>query len=371
MRTVGVEEELLIVEPGAGEPVALASLILDTREPPPGPVAGGGIEHELQEQQLEIGSRPHLTLSGLARDLRQWRRNADDSARRAGARVAALGTSPLVVDPTTVPTRRYRSMAERYALLEHEQLTCGCHVHVSVESDAEAVAVIDRIRVWLPVLTALSSNSPYWQGRDTGYASYRSQVWARWPSSGPIEVQGSPEAYRDLIRGLLRTEAVMDDHMVYFDARLSATYPTVEVRVSDVCLWLHDTVVLAGLVRALVETAAAEWRDGRPAPAVPAAVIRAAAWHASRWGVTADLVHPRDGVPRPAEEVVRDLVASVGSALEACGDAGFVVKGIDRLLARGSGAERQRSAVRGSGELAGAVLDAIECTHDETTIPDL
>ncbi|HEV7196165.1 MAG TPA: glutamate-cysteine ligase family protein, partial [Pedococcus sp.] len=155
MRTVGVEEELLIVEPATGEALALASLLLDAVPPAPGAAVGGRMQHELQEQQIEIDSRPHLTLSGLAKDLREWRLAADASARRAGARVAALGTSPLEVVPTTVPTPRYRRMADRYALLEHEQLTCGCHVHVSVESDEEAVAVIDRIRVWLPVLLAL------------------------------------------------------------------------------------------------------------------------------------------------------------------------------------------------------------------------
>lgn len=100
---------------------------------------------------------------------------------------------------------RYQRMAQRYGLTEQEQLTCGCHVHVSVDSDAEAVGVLDRIRIWLPTLTALSANSPFWQGRDTGYASFRSQVWARWPSSGPIEVQGSTERYRALVQALLKS----------------------------------------------------------------------------------------------------------------------------------------------------------------------
>jgi glutamate---cysteine ligase / carboxylate-amine ligase len=366
VRTVGVEEELLIVEPTTGEAMALASLLLEGALAAPAPLAGDRIQHELQEQQIEIDSRPHLSLGALADDLRQWRAAADRAARLTGARVAALGTSPLPVVPTTVPSSRYRAMAERFALLEHEQLTCGCHVHVSVDSDDEAVAVADRIRVWMPVLTALSSNSPFWQGRDTGYASYRSQVWARWPSSGPIEVQGGAATYRSLVADLLRSEAVMDEGMVYFDVRVSAKYPTVEVRVCDVCLWLDDAVVIAGLVRALVETAAAEWRAGLPPPAVPAGVIRAAAWHASRWGAGADLVHPRDGVPRPAAEVVGALMEYVGRALADDGDAALVAEGLDRIMARGSGASRQRSASAGTAGLAGAVFDAVECTHDGT-----
>jgi carboxylate-amine ligase len=163
----------------------------------------------------------------------------------------------------------------------------------------------------------------------------------------------------------------MDDGMVYFDARLSAVYPTVEVRVSDVCLWLEDAVVLAGLVRALVETAADEWRDGRPPPRVPAGVLRAAAWNASRWGTSAELVHPRDGMPRAAADVVESLVAHVVPALERYGDAAFVASGLDRVMTRGSGAARQRAAGGGRSGVAGAVLEAIECTHDETAVPDL
>jgi carboxylate-amine ligase len=373
MRTVGVEEELLIVEPTTGQPLPLGSALVGGVEPahPGGSFHPGGLQHELQEQQLEIDTLPCVTLPALARDLRQWRTAADEAARKAGARVAALATSPLPVVPTTVPKARYQTMAERFALLEREQLTSGCHVHVSVESDDEGIAVIDRIRVWLPVLTALSANSPYWQGKDTGYASYRSMVWARWPSSGPIEVQGSVAAYRRLVDDLLRSESVLDHGMIYFDARLSATYPTVEVRVCDVCLHLEDAVVVAGLVRALVDTAADDWRAGRPPPDVPAGVLRGAAWHASRWGLAAQLVHPRDGMPRPAAAVVADLVAHVSPALEDNGDAAFVVKGVDRLLARGSGADRQRRASLGADDLSGVVRDAIECTHDDSAIPDL
>jgi carboxylate-amine ligase len=139
-------------------------------------------------------------------------------------------------------------------------------VHVQVADDDEGVAVLDRIRVWLPVLTALSANSPFWLGADSGYASYRSQAWGRWPSAGATELFGDAAAYRRLVGDVLATGTVLDDGMLYFDARLSASWPTVEVRVADVCLRAEDAVTLAGLTRALVETAARDAADGRPAP---------------------------------------------------------------------------------------------------------
>ena len=143
-----------------------------------------------------------------------------------------------------------------------EQLVCGRHVHVSVESDDEAVAVLDRVRVWLPSLLALSANSPFWQGKDTGYASFRSQMMSRWPTSGPPPRLGSAEAYRSLVTDMVESGVLLDEGMVYFDARVSFRYPTVEIRAADVCLDARDTVLVAALCRGLVETAARQWRSG-------------------------------------------------------------------------------------------------------------
>ncbi|WP_228985061.1 YbdK family carboxylate-amine ligase, partial [Streptomyces sp. DH12] len=148
--------------------------------------------------------------------------------------VAALATSPLPVSPAVGVNERYRWMERQYGIATREQLVLGCHVHVSVESDEEGVAVLDRLRPWLAVLTALSANSPFWQGKDSGYASYRSRVWQRWPSAGPTELFESPERYHRRVADMVATGAILDEGMIYFDARLSERYPTVEVRVSDV-----------------------------------------------------------------------------------------------------------------------------------------
>ena len=163
--------------------------------------------------------------------------------------------------PELTVKSRYQAMTEHFGLTTSEQLTCGCHVHVGVESPEEGVAVLDRIRPWLPVLLAISANSPYWQGQDTGYASFRSQAWNRFPSAGPTGVFGSVEGYRSYADALVATGVLLDHAMIYFDARLSDRYPTVELRVAD-------TVLIATLARALVETAVTSWRHHAPAPTV-------------------------------------------------------------------------------------------------------
>ena len=373
MRTVGVEEELLLVDPTSGEPLSVAGAVLTQAERAfrvspaavdhsDGEGPGGTLERELQQEQLEIDTRPRTDLGELGVELVEWRRRADTAARAVGARVAALATSPLPVTPRTTPKDRYLRMGEQFGLTHAEQLTCGCHVHVSVESPAEGVAVLDRIRVWLPVLTALSANSPYWQGQDSHYASFRSQAWGRWPSAGPIEVQGSVRHYRALVADLLGTGVLLDEAMAYFDARLSARYPTVEIRVADVCLRAQDAVLVAALCRALVDTAAEEDRHGSNAPAVPSALLRLATWRAGRSGIEGVLVDPADWRPRPAPEVIAALLDHVRPALVRSGDLSRVEAGLDDVLARGTGARRQRTVLGRSGRLPDVVLDAVELT---------
>ena len=176
MRTVGVEEELLLVEQQTGAPTAIAERLLQRwksdADSDPGAESdeafAGAIEGELQQQQIEVDSAPCTSLTDLGHQILDWRRQADALARTSAGRVVAIATSPLPVSPEMMPSTRYRKMAERFGLTTIEQLTCGCHVHVGVDSSAEGIGVIDRIRIWLPVLIALSANSPFWQGNDSG-----------------------------------------------------------------------------------------------------------------------------------------------------------------------------------------------------------
>lgn len=369
VRSIGVEEELLLVDETSGRAVAVAAAALQYAD---GYLIGdasdadapeGTLEPELQQQQLEINTRPCADITELVGEVRRFRELADLAARDAGARVAALATSPVPVAPRLTLKTRYQRLADRFGLTTSEQLTGGCHVHVEVASEDEAVGVLDRIRVWLPVLLACSANSPYWQGTDTGYDSFRSQAWSRWPTAGPTDVFGSAAGYREQVEGVLATDPALDTGMLYFDARIAQNYPTVEVRIADVCLEAVDTALLAALARALVETAAEEWTSGEPAPSVPTIVLRMASWRAGRSGLREELLDPRSGKPRPAAEVVAALLAHAGPALAQAGDEARAEHGLERLLRDGTGASRQRAVLRRTGDLAAVVRDAVERTQ--------
>ena len=371
VRSIGVEEELLIVEPGTGRPRALACAVIRAAgrgaaeagagepcadEPSAGePDAMQPLEFELQEQQLEIDTRPCHSLDELSRELRRCRATAAAAAARAGVTVAALGTSPVAVHPEIAPMSRYQAMAVAFGLTAREQLTCGCHVHVGISSAEEGVAVLDRIQPWLATLLALSANSPFWQGVDSAYASFRYQAWGRWPCSGPTGQFGSAEAYQATVRQMIDTRTLLDSGMVYFDARLSQHYPTIEVRIADVCQHADDAVLIAALVRGLVETEARNWR-------VRTEQLRLAAWRASRSGLDDVLIDPVTFRPDKAAAVTGLLVEHVRDALADAGDTRLVTDLLDAVLHRGNGATAQRLEYQRRGRLVDVIAAAATTT---------
>ncbi|MGY2066339.1 carboxylate-amine ligase [Blastococcus sp. SYSU DS0619] len=381
MRTVGVEEELLVVDadgipvPQAPEALTVAAHRGEGEDVEQHDRAERGEETgvpdtarlmpELKAQQLELGTPVCSTLGEVHDQLRHWRDRADAAAGAVGARVAALATSPVAVEPVPTEGERYEQLVDTFGRTAEEVLTCGCHVHVSVADDEEGVAVLNRIRVWLPVLTAITANSPFWQGRDSSYASYRSEVWHRWPSAGPNGPFADAADYHAVVDAVLATGTVLDTGMVYFDARLSATWPTVEVRTADVALHVEDAVTLAGLVRGLVETAAREARAGVAPPEMRAEVLRLATWRAGRSGLSGDLVHPHTGRPARAADVLGDLLGHVRAALADAGDEAPIRDGLDALLSRGTGADLQRRVHRETGSLAAVVRAAVDVTAGE------
>lgn len=371
MRTVGVEEELLLVDGRTGRARSVASRALAIAaewgaDEPQGWQAGGAIQPELQEQQVETGTAPQQTMSGLDADLRRWRRAADLTAHEAGARIVATGTSPLPVEPQLTNKPRYAEMTSRFGITVREQLTCGCHVHVAVESLDEAVGVMDRVRGWLPVLLALSSNSPFWQGEDSGYASFRSQVWLRWPSAGPTDLFGTAAAYRAHVDDLMSMGVLLDEAMIYSDIRPSHHYPTIEIRVSDVCLETRVTTLIAALCRGLVETAFAEWQREEPPLSISPALLRLANWQASRYGLTGKLFDPQVAAPVPARTAVERLVEYVAPALRDLDDLALVEQRVQHVLEAGTGATRQLRTWKKTGRLLDVVTDLANVTVGHT-----
>ncbi|WP_181072744.1 MULTISPECIES: glutamate--cysteine ligase [unclassified Rathayibacter] len=358
-RTFGVEEEYLLVDAGTFLPTPAAPLLL-------GSVRGSvavALAAELKAEQIEAVGAPARTHDALLAGLREGRRLADDAAREVGARAVAVATSPAAFEPHLSADERYDRMAERFGLVAREQFTCGLHVHVGIGSPEEGIAVLDRLRGWLPALLALSTNSPLSAGVDTGFASWRYQSWGRWPTAGPVGIWGDLEQYRSVVASLTSCGVLLDEGMLYFDARLSRAHPTVEVRIADVPLHAEDSALIAVLIRAIAETAVRDAGAGVPPVPLPTPVIAVSSWLASRHGTTGDLIDPVDGCPAPASAVLARLLDHAGRALAESGDEEVAACGVERVLTRGTGAERQRAVWERTASAAEVIADAAEATR--------
>lgn len=356
-RQIGIEEELLLVD-AVGAPAPRADELLARCAAADDLEAGTQLHHEFFQSQAEVVTPPLRVLGDAASHLRSGRESLSRAGADLGVSPLAVGTPVLAAPPGPfVEHERFARIAKHYAGLGVESLMCALHVHVEVADRGEGVAVIDRVRPWLPLLVALSGNSPFWHGRDMGFASWRSQLWRIWPSSGPHEVFGDEAAYDALIERLLHDQAILDVGLLNLEVRLSARYPTVEFRVADVCTSLDDTLLVAALARALTETAAREARAGSgPAP-WRVDSLRSAAWRAGRFGVSDRLVDPVGRSLVPAATAFSTLLDHVRDALDEAGDLALVTAGLERVVRTGGGADHQRRAAGAEVDLHAVVED--------------
>jgi len=341
---VGVEEEFHTVDLKKGLLLPRAGRLLERL-----PAQRFGAE--LQRSVVETNSRPYVHLIDLAEDLAALRRSVIAAAEPLGLGIVAAGTVPVVdLDALKVtPDPRYENMLDEYQALAREQLICGAQVHVDVSDRDLAVAVAHRVAPWLSALLALSASSPFWLGTDTGYASYRTLLWWRWPTTGAMGSFASAAEYDRTVAGLVRSGVISDPGMIYFDVRPSSHLPTVELRICDACPRVEDVVLLAGLFRALVMTHIGAVTAGEPPLPIRGELIRAATWRAARSGTEGELVDPAEGNPVPAADLVQRLLTDLRPALETTGDWELVAELAETALARGSSAARQRAAFASGG----------------------
>jgi carboxylate-amine ligase len=351
--TIGVEEEYQIVDVKTRELHPRALRIL------PGAKAAVGdqVTPEMYLSQIEIGTPVCRDLAEVRDELTRLRREVGAAAERQGSRIAAAGTHPFShwEDQEITPRRRYTGIADEYEQLAREHLIYGCHVHVGIRDREAAIQVMNRARLWLSPLLALAANSPFWLGRDTGYASYRTEIWRRWPMAGTPHVFGSRLEYERLVEALVATGSVADATKIYWDVRPSARFETLEFRVTDVCLTVDEAVMIAGLIRALARTCHGQVMREEPLAPVRPELLRAAKWRAARYGLDAELIDVEKGEAVAAHDLVERLLARLRGALEEDG-AWEEVSGLVRATLRGgNGAGRQRAAFERDNSFEGVV----------------
>lgn len=346
--TFGVEEEFHLVDPVTfaltpSPALAAAAMRGD---------AGVRLHAEISTTQLETATGICTTLAEVRAELAVARGQAAVAAAQAGVALLAASTHPFATwrEQALTPAPRYEAMVERWAHLALQNDICGCHVHVGVPDLDTAVAVMDRARPYLPVLLAMTGSSPFHDGVDTGYESYRTLWWSRWPVSGAPEHLGGGAQFHEVVEAMVASGVVADSSNLYWDVRPSSHLPTVEFRLADVCTDLDDAVLHAGLVRSLVRVLAGRAAAGRPCPQPRDELLRAARWRAARDGITDRLFDPVEAVLVDARSAVGALLGELEDDLRQHEEWSEIEGLVEQLFARGTSASRQRRTWRRTGE---------------------
>lgn len=352
--TMGVEEEFILVDRRTRAAVGRAPHVIATATER----LGDQVQTEFFNAQIETTSQPTASCRDLREELVWLRAVVARAARAENCLPVASGTS--VVPPeaplTVTDTDRYRRMARRYAarFSPVDGVLCGCHIHVGTLDRELALALSRRMAPWLPVLQALSTNSPFARRRDTGFDSWRSVEYARWPTVGPAP-DLDETGYLAHVDELVRSGTLMDRRMLYWHARPSEHLPTLEIRVADANADVETVVMLAALVRALATVLLRDEAEGRPAPCVPPRRLLLAHELAARDGLSGYGLDPSSGREAPAADLVDRLVRRSRPALDSAGDTDRVLRQWHHVRTQGGGASRQRAAFRRYGRLTDVV----------------
>jgi glutamate---cysteine ligase / carboxylate-amine ligase len=360
--TVGVEEEYQLLDARTGELKSRARYV----------IAGDwadALKAEMQEHTVEVETAVCEATTCIRDDLARLRFTAAVAAEAQGLRIAAAGTHPQ--SPAEGhgfnPAPVYQELREEYRRLAESQAIFGMHVHVGVPQGTDRARVANVVRLHLPLLLALTASSPFFEGRDTGHASYRSVLWRRWPRTGaPPRFQDDAE-YAALVRWLVQSGRIDGPGRLYWDLRPHHLYPTVEVRITDCTPRLDDAIAAAALTRMMVAGAAEGMLGDTPLPdALVQTLLSDNAWRASRYGPEALLADMESAGPRTitAADAVMRLAERLEPVAAALGD-GEELARLPELLRRGCAADAIRQRVR---EMEGDLGRVALWLADETVV---
>lgn len=360
--TIGVEEEYQLTDADTGALRSRAQSVLATDW-------SGEIKREMLANSVEVGTDVCRSAEELRIELGRLRLQASIAAEAGGLRVVATGTHPYTPpgNEEFTPGPVYERLRAEYRNLAVQQSIFGLHIHVSVPPALDRARLINATRHFLPYMLAMSASSPLHIGEDTGYASYRSILWRRWPRSGPPPRFENDAEYQRTVGDLVNTGWIDAPGRIYWEIRAHHAYPTLEFRVADVTPRLEDAVLIATLTRALVAGAAAGIvSEPSLSSAAQQVILVENGWKASRDGLAAKLLSVVDGrvVLRPVRELIEELFSSLTPVAEELGDL-EVFQQVGDLLSRGEGAARIRERVR---DLQNDPREVMRWLADETLL---
>ncbi len=344
--TVGVEIELALVD---GQDFSLSNSIQKVLKHVPDSISPW-VKPELMQSYLEINTNVCETVSEVEEDLLKKISIVQKITDDLGLRLYWTGTHPFSLwqDQVVTPNDRYLSLLELLQETGRQLVTFGLHVHVGVQSGDKAIMICDRIMRHLPALLALSTNSPWWNARETGLQSYRSKIMESLPTAGLPSLMRNWSEYVWLINHLVDTGFINTIREIWWDVRPHHNFGTVEVRVCDMPGDLHGVLLITALIQSLVQALSEEIDRGTYQHDCHPMMVRQNKWRAARYGLEAEIVDAFTFKPHPARETVKDLVDLLIPTAESLGCSSYLEQ-IPQLLTEPSWANRQLATLEKTG----------------------
>jgi carboxylate-amine ligase len=346
--TLGVEEEFQIVNKQTGLLASHIHPLMDKGVP----LLGEHIKAEMLQSTVEIVSHVCPNIAALRLDLHHLRTTVAELLAEDGLALASAGTHPMSRWGEQVRTcnDRYELLEEEYQDVGRSILIFGMHVHVGLEDYRLAIPLLNQLRTWLPHMLALSANSPFWEGRNSGLKSYRAIVWRRFPRSGVPDLFSSTLDFERYIDNLMRTGCIDNGKRIWWDIRPHPFFKTIEFRVADMPATFEDTLALAALSQALVAKLTWLHKHNLTVQALPIAYIDENKWLAARYGLDAEYVDFIQNRRLSMREAIHETLDFVDDVLDDLGSR-REIHYLRSLLEdpRGTGADRQLTTYHETG----------------------
>jgi carboxylate-amine ligase len=355
--TIGIEEELMILDSGS---LALANAIEAVLEEYG---EDDNVKPELLEPVLEIATSPHATAHEAGEELRALRRGVAEAAGRRGLLIGSAGTHPFAMweDQRVSSRPRYRELIAALRFVARQEIIFGLHVHVGIDDADKAIHVANGMRVHLPLLLALSTNSPFWRGQATSWMSSRTPLFRLLPRVGiPPRFDGWHE-YCERIEFMVEAGAVPDYTYLWWDVRPHPNLGTVEVRSCDAQTRLEHTVAITALIQAMAKELSEHFSAGEELGTFPAELLEENKWLAARYGMQGELIDLPSSNRIPTADLARRLAERLQPHARELG-AEREFEGVTELIERGTGANRQLADWRANRDMTALVRSIVAAT---------
>lgn len=368
MYTLGMEEEYFLFDAKTRRAVRrIDKKFLKTAQQR----LGDRVMTEMLQSQIEVATPPCTSVAQARAFLVQYRGALGEVARERKLGIAAMGTFPLAFWPEQLATKkiRYDAIMDDLQMIGYRNMMCGMHVHVAVPDIDSRINLIMRLTPYLPLLLALSTSSPFWQGHLTGLCGYRLAAYDELPRTGLPELFRTKEDYDDFVGALVGAKIIPDSSYIWWAVRPSLPNPTIELRVADSCTRLDDAVAIAALFRCLVRALDRNRGINAGFDRVGRAITAENKWHAQRYGIAATFVDPFSREPINITQWLGQVRAFIAEDADAFG-CQTEIGHLDRIVAQGTSADRQidiftKARAAGRRRLT-AIADVIDWAAAET-----